>query len=128
MPRKSAIPKEIKEQVQEMVTQFNEANKTNFKIVFRGKFGYLSKLPGLPPSLTKDANHPMATVMRALLGKPKETKLGRLTWTGDIAKWDFAVFRYSREFYDPDEWMFPGSGKLDGTIEGALKAGIELYP
>ncbi len=33
-----------------------------------------------------------------------------------------------RNRYDPDEWMFPGSGYLDGTVEGAMKAGLEAYP
>jgi len=28
---------------------------------------------------------------------------------------------------DSEEWMFPGSSELDGTIEGALRAGMELY-
>jgi hypothetical protein len=42
--------------------------------------------------------------------------------------WDFAIFRYSREFYDPDEWMFPGAGHVDGTVEGAMRAGLEAYP
>jgi len=38
------------------------------------------------------------------------------------------VPKYSDERYDPDEWMFPGAESLDGTIEGALKAGLEAYP
>jgi hypothetical protein len=42
--------------------------------------------------------------------------------------WDFAVFKYSREQYDPHEWMFPGQELLDGTIEGALRAGMKIYP
>ena len=42
--------------------------------------------------------------------------------------WDFAVFKYSREFYDSEEWMFPGAEELDGTIEGAFRAGQEFYP
>ncbi len=57
-----------------------------------------------------------------------ETKLGRLKYNGQMDKWEFAVFKYSREFYDSDEWMFPGASQLDGTIEGALKAGLEIYP
>ena len=58
----------------------------------------------------------------------QESKLGRLKYNGQIDNWDFAVFKYSRESYDPDEWMFPGAEELDGTIEGALKAGIQIYP
>jgi hypothetical protein len=42
--------------------------------------------------------------------------------------WEFAIYKYSDERYDPDEWMFPGAGHIDGTIEGAIKAGLEAYP
>jgi hypothetical protein len=58
-------------------------------------------------------------------------KLGpicRLKYTGDINNWSFAIFKYSDERYDSDEWFFPGSGHVDGTIEGAMKAGLEAYP
>ena len=52
----------------------------------------------------------------------------RLTYTGDMAGWEFAIFKWSIERYDPDEWLFPGSQYLDGTIKGAMKAGLEAYP
>ena len=26
------------------------------------------------------------------------------------------------------EWMIPGIGQFDGTVEGAMKAGLEAYP
>jgi hypothetical protein len=51
-----------------------------------------------------------------------------LEYTGDIKKWDFAIFKYSDERYDPEEWFFPGAGHIDGTIEGAMRAGLEAYP
>ena len=35
---------------------------------------------------------------------------------------------YSSERYDDDEWFFPGSEHVNGTIEGAMKAGLEAYP
>ena len=38
------------------------------------------------------------------------------------------LFKYSDERYDPDEWMFPGSEQVDGTIEGAMRAGMGAYP
>jgi hypothetical protein len=41
--------------------------------------------------------------------------------------WDFAIFKWSTETYDPDEWMFPGSDLVDGTVEGAMRAGLEAY-
>ena len=57
-------------------------------------------------------------------GRPR----GRLTYTGDMNRWEFAIFKYSDERYDPDEWMFDGAGHLDGTVEGALKACMAAYP
>jgi hypothetical protein len=45
-----------------------------------------------------------------------------------MSHWDFAIFKYSDMKYDPDEWLFPGSQHIDGTIEGAMKAGLEAYP
>jgi hypothetical protein len=47
---------------------------------------------------------------------------------GKMDDWDFAIFRWSSETYDPEEWMFPGSELVDGTIEGAMLAGLEAYP
>ena len=53
---------------------------------------------------------------------------GRLKYTGGMDTWEFAIYKYSDERYDPEEWMFPGAGYVDGTIEGAMKAGLEAYP
>jgi len=50
-----------------------------------------------------------------------------LNINGEIDNWSFTVFKYSRETYDANEFFFPGSMELDGTIEGALRAGMELY-
>jgi hypothetical protein len=41
--------------------------------------------------------------------------------------WSFAIYKYSDERYDEEEWFFPGSEHVDGTIEGAMKAGLEAY-
>ena len=51
----------------------------------------------------------------------------RLRYTGDMKKWEFEIYKYSSGQYDPDEWMFPGSECVDGTVEGALKAGMKAY-
>jgi hypothetical protein len=45
-----------------------------------------------------------------------------------MEQWEFAIFKYSHEFYDPEEWLFPGAGHVDGTVEGALRAAMEAYP
>jgi len=52
----------------------------------------------------------------------------RLKYTDSMDKWEFAIFKYSDERYDADEWLFPGSGHVDGTVAGALKAGLQAYP
>jgi len=54
--------------------------------------------------------------------------VARLTYTGNMKHWDFAIYKWTREGYDPDEFMFPGAEFVDGTVEGALKAGLEAYP
>jgi hypothetical protein len=41
--------------------------------------------------------------------------------------WEFAIYKNSDNCYDPEECFFPGSNLVDGTIEGALKAGMEAY-
>ncbi len=52
----------------------------------------------------------------------------RLTYTGDMEGWEFAIYKYSDEHYDPDEWYFTGAEEVDGTIEGAMRAGLKAYP
>jgi len=52
----------------------------------------------------------------------------RLTYTGNMQRWEFAIYKYSNERYDPDDWFFPGSEDVDGTIVGALRAGLKAYP
>jgi len=54
--------------------------------------------------------------------------IGRLTYMGALDRWEFAIYRYSDERYDPDEWLFQGAEELDGTIEGAMRAGMAAYP
>jgi hypothetical protein len=51
----------------------------------------------------------------------------RLTWNGKMDNWDFAIYKYSSEKYDPEEWFFPGEEFVDGTVTGAMKAGMEAY-
>jgi hypothetical protein len=51
----------------------------------------------------------------------------RLTWNGKMDNWDFAIYKYSSEQYDPEEWFFPGAEFVDGTVTGAMKAGMAAY-
>jgi hypothetical protein len=104
------IPEDVKKAIIQRVQAFNKAHKSQFQVEFKGKYCYLSKIHATYWSGAAD------------------TKLGRLTWTGDIEKWTFDVYKYSRESYDPNEFMFPGREDLNGTIEGAMRAGFKLYP
>jgi len=52
----------------------------------------------------------------------------RLTYKGKMNGWNFAIFKWSTETCDPDEWMSPGSDLVEGTVEGAIRAGLETYP
>jgi len=103
------IPQDIRAQVEATVTRFNRTvvrdRGTFFSARFRGRYVYLDR----------DDYRSVG---------PR----GRLTWTGDMAEWDFAIYKYSDERYDPEEWMFFGAEHLDGTVEGALRACMEAYP
>lgn len=131
-----SITKDIKAEVLEKVAAFNEKHKTSFRMTFRGKFAYLSKTEKGQGNvantflriLSQKMGIPMSEMPQANTAATVETKIGRLKYSGEIDDWDFAVFRYSREIYDADECMFPGAEHLDGTIEGALRAGMEIYP
>jgi hypothetical protein len=104
-----SIPPEVKEQADEIVKNFNETGIDDPHVYYltryRGRFLYLD-----------------------LVSYEQIGPICRLEYTGDINQWEFAIFKYSDERYDPEEWFFPGSGYIDGTIAGAMKAGLEAYP
>jgi hypothetical protein len=112
MPRKKAIPDEVREIVVEIVEHFN---KTEFKKDEAGKH-YIPKFKGKFLYLDRMDNY-----------QRKPAKMCRLKYTGDVDNWDFSIFLYSREIYS-DEEFFPGSVFVDGTIEGAMKACLTAYP
>lgn len=84
------IPEDIKEKVEGIIKKFNAEHLKNsrsfYSARFRGKNLYLDR---------NDAGRP--------------GQICRLTYTGKMNQWDFAIFRWSREKYDPDEWFFPGA-------------------
>ena len=121
MPRHPAIPIEIQADVQKLVDEFN---RKHFKKVdprlqailgVRANSGYSARFKGKYLYLD-----------RAEYGKP--SPICRLPWTGAMDKWEFAIYKYSDEVYDPEEWFFTGAGKVDGTVTGAMEAGMEAYP
>ncbi len=108
MARKG-IPNEVKKQVEDIVARFHTSEIRNprcrYVPRYRGKFLYLDR---------EDYG--------------RISQVCRLEYTGDINEWYFAIYKYSSARYDESEWLFPGSGHVNGTIEGAMKAGLEAYP
>ena len=121
MPRQPAIPLEIQAEVLKLVEEFNrkilkEVNPIlrmpmgddvfrGYGARFKGKFLYLDRLEHRKPS-----------------------PICRLAWIGSMDKWDFAIYKYSDEHYDPEEWFFTGAEKVDGTITGEMEAEKAAYP
>ena len=103
------IPQEIKNQVEQIVEDFNRTVINNQNVYYipryRGRFLYLDRF-----------------------NYGRSGPICRLTYTGSLDQWEFAIFKYSDERYDPEEWFFPGAGHVDGTIAGAMQAGLEAYP
>jgi hypothetical protein len=104
-----SIPQEVKKQVDQIVEEFNQRVISNPNIYYltryRGRFLYLERF-----------------------NYGRSGPICRLEYTGSLDNWDFAIFKYSNERYDPEDWFFPGAGQVDGTVAGAMKAGLEAYP
>ena len=117
MPQKRSIPFEIQAEVQKLIDEFNRVHlkearsllnaffprkvKRGYSARFRGRYLYLDRT---------DRSEPLP--------------ICRLAWSGRIDNWDFAIYKYSSEKYDPEEWFFPGEEYVDGTVTGAMKAGM----
>ncbi len=112
-PMKTAnmkIPIDVQEKVNVIIKDFNNKNfaknsGVEYYAEYRGAFLYLNRIEiGL------------------------DGPIARLKYNGEFTNWDFAIYKWSRETYDPTEYMFPGFECNDGTIEGAMKAGNKAYP
>ena len=103
------IPESVKEQANEIVRSFNE------NVLKDPECYYTTRYRGVHLYLDR---YDYGAI----------TRVCRLRYTGDIEDWEFAIFKYSNERYDPDEWFFPGAELENGTIEGAMKAGLAAYP
>lgn len=108
MPR-TRIPDGVKTQITDRIAAFNRAvvqdPDVSYLPRYRGAFLYLDRWD-----------------------YGQVGSIGRLTYTGSLDHWEFAIYKYSDECYDPDEWFFPGAEELDGTLEGAMRAGLAAYP
>ena len=104
------IPKEVKETIHKIINDYNETVYGGLDVEyfteFKDPFLYLKR-----NEITGDIS-----------------PIARLTYKGDMNKWEFAIYKWSWSNYDPDEFLFPGAAFVDGTILGALKAGNEAYP
>jgi len=106
---KKRIPDEVRAQVDAIVERFNKKE-------LRGRHCfYIARYRGSHLYLDRNDWGRVCHVCR-------------LKYNGAMDNWDFAIFKYSDERYDPEEWMFPGGGHVDGTVEGAMRAGLEAYP
>ena len=108
MPRKPAIPQEVRTEVERLVAEFNRKTFRKSGIAYsahyKGKYLYLKRNEYGDPS-----------------------PICRLTYTGEMDAWEFAIYKYSADRYDPEEWFFPGADEVDGTVEGAMRAGLQAY-
>jgi len=105
---KKMIPDDVRATVVDVVEQFNQKELQNFGCHyiarFQGKHLYLDRY-----------------------AYGRQGPVCRLKYNGKFDEWEFAIFKWSSESYDPDEWFFPGREFVDGTIEGAMQAGMEAY-
>lgn len=106
---KAIIPDEIKAQADEIVAEYSRKNSNDptcyYLTRYKGEYLYLD---------------------RSDYGRVGP--ICRLKYTGNMKKWEFAIYKFSSNRYDPEEWFFPGSNYVNGTIEGAMNAGLEAYP
>jgi hypothetical protein len=52
--------------------------------------------------------------------------IGKLKFNRETKLWGFSIYSYSDNCY-LENAFFPGVELLDGTLEGAMKAGLEAY-
>lgn len=109
MTSKKKIPDAVRAAVEARVAEFNrnviQDPYRYFSARFRGKYVYLDR-----------ENYGYVS------------QRARLTYTGDMEQWKFAIYKHSDGRYAPREWMFPGAEHLDGTVKGALRAALKAYP
>jgi hypothetical protein len=104
-----SIPKDVKTAVLKSIAEFNRQNFGDWEIAYIARFqGHHVYLDRKEFSSTYH--------------------ICRLTFSGKPNGWEFAIFKYSTQRYSPDEFFFPGEEEVDGTVEGAMRAGMKAYP
>ena len=109
--KKQLIPESVKQEVNKIIDHYNLTVYRKYKYIkfiaeFRNNFLYLKR---------KEFEGVISPI-------------ARLTYTDRMDKWKFAIYKWTLDGYDPDDWFFPGCEFVDGTIMGALKCGDEAYP
>jgi len=102
------IPDQVREEALRVIQQFNQKKlaKMGCRYIprFKGNYLYLDR-------------DDFGSVGR----------ICRLEYAGQRKGWYFAIYKYSDNCYDPKDWFFPGSELVDGTVKGALDAGMHAY-
>jgi hypothetical protein len=114
MMPKTTIPPEAQAEAQKLIDEFNRENFSDDDSRELGITGYSARFKGKYLYLDRDD-----------MGRP--SPICRLTWNGKMDDWDFAIYKYSDNRYDAEDWFFPGAGDVDGTVTGAMQAGMEAY-
>ena len=135
MPRKNMTPHEIRDQVIAIVNQFNAENALLPKANPMRRVLQVLKISS---SLQDETQRHIFEYIPRFRGAylyldrvdydQRPSQICRLKWTGAMDKWEFAIYKHSQNRYDPHEWFFPGSGEVDGTVAGAMRAGNQAYP
>ena len=99
------IPDDLRLEIERKIDAFNAEHDCRYAARYRGKFLYLDRDDGFE----------------------NLSPICRLAFTGDMERWEFAIYKYSSQSYDPEEWFFPGEQHVDGTLEGAMMAGLDAY-
>lgn len=94
----------LEESISLLSAFFPKKIRRGYSAHFKGKFPYLDRIDRYEP-----------------------LPICRLTWNGKMDNWDFAIYKYSSEKIDSEEWFFPGAEEVDGTVIGAMKAGMIAY-
>ncbi|MEM7126383.1 MAG: hypothetical protein AAF702_08665 [Chloroflexota bacterium] len=148
MPKKKAIPDEVRRQVQEIIDRFNEEELNSPTPICTELHERNLERAASPPSLLERIGSifsrrnqeefinykfysPRYHGKYLYLDRHTPFMRGpvcRLTYNGSMTKWDFAIYKASSGKYAPDEWFFPGDQYVNGTIEGAMRASMEAYP
>ena len=104
----NAIPVEAREEALRVIARFNQ------EMLAESECRYIPRFKGKYLYVDREDFGSVGPICRLEYNRRKRL-------------WEFAIYKYSADCYDAEEWFFPGSDLVDGTIEGALKAGMKAY-